>query len=53
MSVSVILDDIQPVFTTSIIVLGWGAKTLVANLVSRWIGGDETFQEAWLAYSIP
>ncbi|KAJ2918498.1 hypothetical protein MD484_g1935, partial [Candolleomyces efflorescens] len=49
----VILDDIQPVFTTSIILLGWGAKTLVANLVSRWIGGDETFQEAWLAYSIP
>ncbi|RXW25563.1 hypothetical protein EST38_g354 [Candolleomyces aberdarensis] len=49
----VILDDIQPIFTTLIIVLGWGVKTLVANFVGRWIGGDQTFQEAWLAYSIP
>lgn len=49
---SVILD-IHPVFTTIIILSGWAAKTIVATLVSRWVGGDEMTTQAWLAYSIP
>ncbi|KAF6759825.1 Arv1-like family-domain-containing protein [Ephemerocybe angulata] len=49
----VILDDVQPIFTTLIIVFGWAAKTLVAQTVSNWIGVDEKLKEAWLAYSIP
>ncbi|KAJ3546076.1 hypothetical protein NMY22_g2187 [Coprinellus aureogranulatus] len=49
----VILDDIQPMFTTAIIVFGWAAKTFVAQVVSGWIGVDEALKQAWLAYSIP
>lgn len=49
----VILDDIHPILTTLIIISGWAAKTLVAKVVSQWIGTDETLQAAWLAYSIP
>ena len=41
-----------------IILVGWAVKTVLANLVSDWvgagIGGDEqTAGEMWLAYSIP
>ncbi|TEB27087.1 Arv1-domain-containing protein [Coprinellus micaceus] len=49
----VILDDVQPFFTTLIIVFGWAAKTFVAQVVSGWIGVDEALKQAWLAYSIP
>ncbi|KAJ6577556.1 Arv1-like family-domain-containing protein [Mycena capillaripes] len=45
--------DSHPLFTTIIIIAGWGAKTVVSHLVSRWVGGDEQMGEAWLAYSIP
>jgi len=48
-----VILDIHPVFTTIIILAGWAAKTAVAGLVSRWVGGDEMTGEAWLAYSIP
>lgn len=50
----VILDDIQPLFTTLIIIFGWAAKTAVAQIFSTsgWLR-DETFKAAWLAYSIP
>ena len=48
-----VILDIHPVFTTIVILAGWAAKTAVAGLVSRWVGGDEMTGEAWLAYSIP
>ena len=48
-----VILDIYPLFTTFIILFGWLAKTLVATLLSSWVGGDESTGEAWLAYSIP
>ena len=45
--------DCHPVFTSGIILGGWGAKTVAARVVSGWVGGDEKTGEAWLAYSIP
>jgi hypothetical protein len=48
-----VILDWHPVFTTVIILAGWAVKTLVASLVSGWVGGDEVTGEAWLAYSIP
>lgn len=48
----VILDSPSLVITV-VILAGWVAKTVVASLVSRWVGGDEAKGEAWLAYSIP
>ncbi|KAJ7760635.1 Arv1-like family-domain-containing protein [Mycena maculata] len=48
----VVLDS-HPSLTIVIIIAGWGVKTAVAQLVSRWVGGDEQMGEAWLAYSIP
>ncbi|KAF9238537.1 Arv1-like family-domain-containing protein [Melanogaster broomeanus] len=41
--------DCHPVFTTIVILVGWAAKTAVAELLKDWIGAGE----AWLAYSIP
>lgn len=48
-----VILDIYPLFTTFIILVGWLAKTVVATLLSSWVGGDESTGEAWLAYSIP
>jgi hypothetical protein len=49
----VVILDIHPLFTTIMILAGWVAKTTVATLVSRWVGGnDSRTGEAWLAYSI-
>ncbi|KAF8806846.1 Arv1-domain-containing protein [Phlegmacium glaucopus] len=49
-----VILDIHPLFTTIMILAGWVAKTAVATLVSRWVGGnDSRTGEAWLAYSIP
>jgi hypothetical protein len=48
-----VILDIYPLFTTFIILVGWLAKTVVATLLSSWVGGDENTGEAWLAYSIP
>jgi hypothetical protein len=48
-----VILDIYPLFTTFIILAGWLAKTVVATLLSSWVGGDESTGEAWLAYSIP
>ncbi|PPQ94685.1 hypothetical protein CVT25_009540 [Psilocybe cyanescens] len=48
-----VILDIHPFFTTVVILAGWTAKTVVATLVSRWVGGDEMSTQAWLAYSIP
>jgi hypothetical protein len=46
--------DIHPFFTSMIIFSGWFAKTLVATVVGRWVGGaSEQAGEAWRAYSIP
>ncbi|KDQ59093.1 hypothetical protein JAAARDRAFT_127948 [Jaapia argillacea MUCL 33604] len=45
--------DCNPIFTTMIILVGWVAKTAVAEFVSSWVGGDEKTGEMWLAYSIP
>lgn len=50
---SKVILDIHPFFTTVVILAGWTAKTVVATLVSRWVGGDEMSTQAWLAYSIP
>ena len=40
-----------------IILMGWLVKTVVAQLVSGWVGtglgGDKAVGEMWLAYSIP
>ncbi|KAF9563558.1 Arv1-domain-containing protein [Agrocybe pediades] len=48
-----VILDIHPAFTTFIILAGWAAKTAVATLVSRWVGGNDMARDAWLAYSIP
>ncbi|KAK0204406.1 Arv1-like family-domain-containing protein [Desarmillaria ectypa] len=48
-----VILDCHPVFTMLVILCGWVAKTLMAALVSKWVGGDDTSGEAWLAYSIP
>lgn len=49
--------DCHPFFTTTIILTGWGIKTVVASLVSRWVGlgliANENSGDTWLAYSIP
>ncbi|KAF9004114.1 hypothetical protein BDZ89DRAFT_1080732 [Hymenopellis radicata] len=45
--------DCHPVFTMMIIVFGWLAKTVVAGLISAWVGGTSLSGEQWLAYSIP
>lgn len=36
-----------------IILVGWKAKTVVAGLMSGWVGGNELTGQAWRAYSIP
>lgn len=56
-SSSVVLDC-PPVFTTLVVLSGWGVKTTVANVISGWAGvsagmNEETAGEMWLAYSIP
>ncbi|KAF8159233.1 Arv1-like family-domain-containing protein [Crassisporium funariophilum] len=48
-----VILDIHTMFTTIIILAGWASKTLVATLVSKWVGGNDSSGEAWLAYSIP
>ncbi|KAK0472098.1 Arv1-like family-domain-containing protein [Armillaria novae-zelandiae] len=48
-----VILDCHPVFTMLIILCGWVAKTAMAAMVSKWVGGDDTSGEAWLAYSIP
>jgi len=50
--------DCPPVYTTMVILTGWGVKTVVANLISDWVGDAvgsdiQTTGEMWLAYSIP
>ena len=50
---NIVILDIHPVFTSVIILVGWKVKTIVAGLVSGWVGGDELAGEAWRAYSIP
>ncbi len=48
-----VILDCHPVFTMLVILCGWVAKTAMAATVSKWVGGDDTSGEAWLAYSIP
>ncbi|KAK0470272.1 Arv1-like family-domain-containing protein [Desarmillaria tabescens] len=48
-----VILDCHPVFTMLVILCGWVTKTVMAALVSKWVGGDDTSGEAWLAYSIP
>ncbi|KAH9917847.1 Arv1-like family-domain-containing protein [Fomitopsis serialis] len=49
--------DCHPLLTTSVILVGWAVKTLVAGMISQWVGigfnAYETAGEMWLAYSIP
>ncbi|KAH9838438.1 Arv1-domain-containing protein [Rhodofomes roseus] len=49
--------DCHPILTTCIILAGWAVKTLVAGMISPWVGigfgAYETASEMWLAYSIP
>ncbi|KAI0059251.1 Arv1-domain-containing protein [Artomyces pyxidatus] len=45
--------DCHPFFTTLVILSGWGIKTVVASVVSGWVGEEESIGETWLAYSIP
>ncbi|KAI0342915.1 Arv1-domain-containing protein [Trametopsis cervina] len=50
--------DCHPVFTTMVILSGWGVKTALANAVSAWVGAgmlgnEQAVGEIWLAYSIP
>ena len=53
---SVVLDC-HPILTTSVILFGWAVKTLVAGMISQWVGvgfgAHEAAGEVWLAYSIP
>ena len=48
-----VIFDWHPGFTTIIIFVSWGIKTLVSRVVSGWVGGSEQAGEVWLAYSIP
>jgi len=48
-----VILDIHPSFTTIVILAGWAAKTAVATVVSKWVGGNDMARDAWLAYSIP
>ncbi|KAK0193365.1 Arv1-like family-domain-containing protein [Armillaria mellea] len=48
-----VILDCHHVFTMLIILSGWVVKTAMAAMVSKWVGGDDTSGEAWLAYSIP
>ncbi|KAG6831514.1 hypothetical protein H0H92_009782 [Tricholoma furcatifolium] len=45
--------DIEPIFTSVIILAGWRAKASVTVIMSSWVGSDEISGEAWKAYSIP
>ncbi|KAL5526652.1 ARV1 [Sanghuangporus sanghuang] len=45
--------DIQPFFTTLIILTGWAVKTFVARLVSTWVNKGDLKGDVFLAYSIP
>ncbi|KAK2462948.1 hypothetical protein APHAL10511_005000 [Amanita phalloides] len=45
--------DAHPLLTTFVVVVGWAHKTLVASMISHWVGGSERTGDAWLAYSIP
>ncbi|KAF8896685.1 hypothetical protein BD779DRAFT_1608800 [Infundibulicybe gibba] len=48
-----VIFDSHPAAIAVIILAGWKAKTLVSNLVSGWVGGDDGAGRAWLAYSTP
>ncbi|KAJ3730922.1 Arv1-domain-containing protein [Lentinula guzmanii] len=48
-----VILDINPFFTTLIILCGWMVKTFVSRLISGWIGDNVATAEAWLASSIP
>lgn len=48
-----VILDINPLFTTVIILFGWMTKTFVSRLISGWIGSNVATAEAWLASSIP
>ncbi|KAJ3976096.1 Arv1-domain-containing protein [Lentinula raphanica] len=48
-----VILDINPIFTTFIILSGWIVKTSVSVMISGWIGNDVATAEAWLASSIP
>ncbi|KAI9566843.1 hypothetical protein HD554DRAFT_2113048 [Boletus coccyginus] len=45
--------DCHPMFTTMVILVGWGVKTAVAELLKDWVGADPQIGKVWLAYSIP
>ncbi|KAF9515971.1 hypothetical protein BS47DRAFT_1341268 [Hydnum rufescens UP504] len=48
--------DCHPLFTTGIVVFGWGVKTVVASFVRAWVdgaGGDGLDSQRWITYSIP
>ncbi|KAL1744475.1 Arv1-like family-domain-containing protein [Schizophyllum fasciatum] len=47
-----VILDASPFITTTVILIGWVAKTAMARYASAWMG-DERASEAWLAYSIP
>ncbi|KAF8736716.1 hypothetical protein AX14_014123 [Amanita brunnescens Koide BX004] len=48
-----VILDAHPLLTTLVIIVGWAFKTLVASMISHWVGGSERTGDAWLAYSIP
>ncbi|KAJ4480191.1 Arv1-domain-containing protein [Lentinula aciculospora] len=48
-----VILNINPLFTTLIILFGWVMKTFASRLISGWIGGNVATAEAWLASSIP
>ncbi|KAI0250229.1 Arv1-like family-domain-containing protein [Lactifluus subvellereus] len=43
--------DCHPVFTSLVILSGWGIKTGVVGLVRQFIGSGNVVEETWLAYS--
>lgn len=49
----VVVLDIQPAFTTVIVLTGWVLKTFVANLLLPWVSKSESGGDVFLAYSIP
>ena len=52
-TISKVVLDVKPVFTTLIVLIGWAMKTFVAHTLHPWVNKGESNGEVFLAYSIP
>jgi hypothetical protein len=52
-----VILDCNPIYTMTIILAGWSAKSVVAGAVSGWVGGGgeegEGWGEVWRGFSVP